>query len=57
MFYGKLNPFKFKILRLKTQHFHTKLPCQRPMLRQTEQGLQNERGHKEQEFGPNHFFF
>ena len=57
MFYGKLNPFKFKILRLKTQHFHTKLPCQRPMLRQTEQGLQNERGHKEQEFGPNYFFF
>ena len=27
------------------------------MLRQTEQGLQNERGHKKQEFGPNYFFF
>ena len=30
-----------KILGLKTQHFHKKLPCQRPMLRQIEWGVQN----------------
>ena len=31
-----------KALRLKTHHFHTKVPCQKPMLRQIEWWLQNE---------------
>ena len=35
--------FLVKVLRLKTQHFHTKLPCQKPMLRQIEYGVQNGR--------------
>ena len=30
-----------KALRLKTHHFHTKLPCQKPMLRQIKCWLQN----------------
>ena len=30
-----------KALRLKTSHFHTKLPCQKPMLRQIKWWLQN----------------
>ena len=34
--------FKFKPLRLKAHHFHTKMLCQKPMLRQTEWRLQNE---------------
>ena len=34
--------FKLKPLRLKTHHFHTKMLCQKPMLRQTEWRLQNE---------------
>ena len=33
--------FKFKALRKKAQHFRTKLPCQKPMLRQMEWGVQN----------------
>ena len=28
--------FELKALRLKTHHFHTKLPYQKPMLRQIE---------------------
>ena len=31
-----------KIRRLKMQHFHTKLPCEKPMLRLIEWGVQNE---------------
>ena len=34
--------FKFKPLRLKAHHFHAKMLCQKPMLRQTEWRLQNE---------------
>ena len=26
---------------MKAHHFHTKLPCQKPMLRQIEWGIQN----------------
>ena len=33
--------FSLKLLRLKTHHFHTKLSCQKPMLRQIEWGVQN----------------
>ena len=33
--------FQLKVLRLKTKHFHKKLPCQKPMLRQIERGVQN----------------
>ena len=33
--------FSLKVLRLKTHHFHTKLPCRKPMLRNIEWGLQN----------------
>ena len=33
--------FELKALRLKTHHFHTKLPYQRPMLRQIKWWLQN----------------
>ena len=33
--------FQLNILRLKTQHFHTKLPCQKPTLKQTKWGIQN----------------
>ena len=29
------------VLRMKAQHSHTKLPCQKPMLRQIEWGVQN----------------
>ena len=31
----------FKVRRLKMQHFHGKLPCQKPMLRQIEWEVQN----------------
>ena len=31
--------FQFKILRWKTQRFHTKRPCQKPILRQIEWGM------------------
>ena len=34
--------FSLKVLRLKTQHFLTKLSCHKPMLRQMEWGIQNE---------------
>ena len=33
--------FQLKVLSLKTQHFHTKLPYQKLMLRQIEWGVQN----------------
>ena len=33
--------FYLKVLRLKTQHFHTKLLCQKPILRQIEWGVRN----------------
>ena len=33
--------FQLKVLRLKTQHFHTKLLSQKPVLRQKECGVQN----------------
>ena len=33
--------FQFKVFRLKTKHFHTKLRSQTPMLRQIEWGVQN----------------
>ena len=35
--------FRLKVIRLKTQHFHTKLPFEKPMLRQIELGGQNGR--------------
>ena len=34
-------PF-FNVRRLKMQHFHAKLPFQKPMMRQIEWGVQNE---------------
>lgn len=34
--------FWLNVLKLKTQHFHTKMPCQKSMLRQTEWGVQDE---------------
>ena len=34
--------FWLNVLKLKTQHFHTKIPCQKSMLRQTEWGVQDE---------------
>ena len=34
-------PFCFKLLRLTIQHFHTKLLCQKPVLRQIECGVPN----------------
>ena len=58
--------FKFKALRKKAQHFRTKLPCQKPMLRQMEWGVQNkpkneckflELYHKERVFSTNYFTF
>ena len=33
--------FESKVLRLKPQHFHTKLPYQKLMLRQIVWGIQN----------------
>ena len=33
--------FYLKVLRLKMHYFHTKLPYQKPMLRQIEWSLQN----------------
>ena len=33
--------FLVRVLRWKTQHLHTKLPCQKPMLRQVAWGVQN----------------
>ena len=41
-FLKNLSTVFFKVLRLITQHFHTKLLCQKPMLRQIEWGVQNE---------------
>ena len=35
--------FLVEILRLKAHHFHTKLSCQKPMLRHIEWGVQNRR--------------
>ena len=37
-FYGKID---VKALRLKTHHFHTKLPYEKSILRQTEWCVQN----------------
>ena len=34
--------FKLKAIRLKMHHFHTKLPYQKPMLKQIEWGVWNE---------------
>ena len=34
--------FYLKVLKLKTQHFHTKLLCQKQMLRQIEWRVQSE---------------
>ena len=34
--------FYLKVLRLKAQHFHKKLSCQKPMLRQIKLEVQNE---------------
>ena len=46
-------PFlQFKILRLKAQYFHTKLPCQKPMLRPIEWTY-----HKGRSFATNYFIF
>ena len=33
--------FSLKVLRLKTQHFHTKVSCQKPILRTVERGVQD----------------
>ena len=33
--------FLIESTKLKAEHFHTKLPCQKPMLRQIECGVQN----------------
>ena len=33
--------FQLKVIGLKTQYFYRKLPCERPMLRQTEWEVQN----------------
>ena len=33
--------FEFRVLRLKVQHFHTKLPSQKAVSRQIEWGVQN----------------
>ena len=33
--------FKLKVIRLKRQHFHTKLLCHKPVLRQIEWGVQD----------------
>ena len=41
LFSGKRNPFQLKPVRLKIHHFHSKLLCQKPMLRQIEWRLQN----------------
>ena len=42
IFFKKLEyRFELKTLRLKTHHFHTKLPHQKPMIRQIEWWLQN----------------
>ena len=36
-----VSPFYLKVLRLKMQHFHTKLPSYKPMLKQIEWEVQN----------------
>ena len=38
---GVSGVFQLEVLKLKTQHVHTKLPCQKPMLRQIEWVVQN----------------
>ena len=38
----KKRTFYLRVLSLKKQQFHTKLPNQKSMLRQVEQGVQNE---------------
>ena len=48
--------YKLKVLLLKKKHFHTKLPCQKPMLKQIKWKVQNERN-KERSFATNYFVF
>ena len=45
--------YKLKVLLLKKKHFHTKLPCQKPMLKQIKWKVQNERN-KERSFATNY---
>ena len=49
--------FKLKVLRLQTQHFHAKLPCQKSMLGQIEWGIQNRPITKSGVLTGNTFFF
>ena len=49
--------FWLKALRLETHFFHTKLPYQKPMLRQIEWWVQNGPVTKEQSFTSNYFIF
>ena len=48
--------YKLKVLLLKKKHFHTKLPCQKPMLKQIKWKVQNE-WNKERSFATNYFVF
>ena len=45
--------YKLKVLLLKKKHFHTKLPCQKPMLKQIKWKVQNERN-KERSLATNY---
>ena len=57
-FFKKLEfVFQLKALRLKTHHFHTKLPYQKPILRQIKWWLKKWTHHKEGSFASNYFNF
>ena len=49
--------YRFLVIRLKTQHFHTKLLSQKPVLRQIEWGAQNATVAKKRTFASNCFIF
>ena len=56
-FFKKLEYCFLKTLRLKTYHFHTKLPYQKPMLRQIKWVSTKWTHHKEWSFTGNYFIF
>ena len=56
-FFKKLEYWFLKALRLKTYHFHTKLPYQKPMLRQIKWVSTKWIHHKERSFTSNYFIF
>ena len=49
--------FYLKVLLFKVQHFHKKLNCQKPVLRQIESGVQNRHIRNNEDLPLNTYFF